>query len=136
MPVRLPLPDWSELTVVRRRSPRDAGRVAADFVVPPDVSHVFGGYWDVYKMAFLSGGRVVGIPFPMYPNRFRGWSRGLGPGRGKLLVLLPELAREKVEHRRRAAEPRRGRSSDPRRDSTGSQPSGRPGKRKGAIPPS
>ena len=89
MPVRLSLPDWSELTVVpdvRRVSPD----IPLDFVVPPDVSHVMGGYWDVYKIAFLSGGRVTGIPFPIYPNRFRGWSRGLGPGRGKLLVLHPE----------------------------------------------
>ena len=38
--------------------------------MPPDVSHVIGGYWDVYKIAFLSGGRLAGIPFPMYPNRF------------------------------------------------------------------
>ena len=49
--------------------------------MPPDVTHVFGGYWDVYKMAFLSGGRLVGIPFPMYPNRFRagraGWGRAV-----------------------------------------------------------
>jgi hypothetical protein len=89
MPVRLPLPDWSELTVVpdvRRGTPA----VTTNFVVPPDVSHVMGGYWDVYKIAFLSGGRLVGVPFSLYPNRFRGWSRGLGPGRGKLLILNPE----------------------------------------------
>ncbi len=65
--------------------------------MPPNVTHVFGGYWDVYKMAFLSGGRLVGIPFPMYPNRFRGWSRGLGPGRGKLLVLHPEVTVKKPQ---------------------------------------
>jgi hypothetical protein len=91
IPVRLSHPRWSELTVVPdvpRGSPSDP----SGFVVPSDVSHVFGGYWDVYKMAFLSGGRVVGIPFPSYPNRFRGWSRGLGPGEGRLLILLPELA--------------------------------------------
>ena len=56
---------------------------------PPDATHVFGGYWEVYRMAFLSGRRVVGIPFPMYPNRFPGWSQGLGPDRGKLLILRP-----------------------------------------------
>jgi hypothetical protein len=91
IPVSLSHLDWSELTLVPdvpRGSPGDL----LEFVVPADVTHVFGGYWDVYKMAFLSSGRVVGIPFPMYPNRFRGWSRGLGPGQGKLLVLLPELA--------------------------------------------
>ena len=90
IPVRLPVPAWSVLTIVpdvRRGKPA----ISADFVVPSDVTHVFGGYWDVYKMAFLSGGRIAGIPFPMYPNRFRGWSRGLGPGRGKLLILHSEL---------------------------------------------
>ena len=55
--------------------------------VGSDVTHIFGDYWDVYRMAFLSGGRVVGIPHPSYPNRFRGWSRGLGPEKGKLMVL-------------------------------------------------
>ncbi len=65
--------------------------VPKQFVVPPDVSHVLGGYWDVYRIAFLSGGRLAGVPFSMYPNRFRGWSRGLGPGCGKLLILHPEV---------------------------------------------
>jgi hypothetical protein len=91
MPVRLPVPDWSELRVVpdlRRGTPA----VPLDFVVPPDVTHVMGGYWDVYKIAFLSGGRLTGVPFSLYPNRFRGWSRGLGPGRGKLLILNPEAS--------------------------------------------
>jgi hypothetical protein len=56
-------------------------------IVPPDVTHVFGDYWDVYRTAFLSKNKVVGIPYPMYPNRFAGWSRGLGRDQGKLLVL-------------------------------------------------
>jgi hypothetical protein len=90
MPVRLPLPDWSELTVVPDVR-LGTTAVPMDFMVPPDVSHVMGGYWDVYKIAFLSGGRLAGIPFPQYPNRFRGWSRGLGPSRGKLLILNPEV---------------------------------------------
>ena len=30
------------------------------FTIPPDVTHVFGGYWDVYRLSFLSGKRVVG----------------------------------------------------------------------------
>jgi hypothetical protein len=86
--VKVQLPPWSELAVRGRtlvgpvdNSPR--------FAIPSDVTHVFGGYWDVYRLAFLSGKQVVGIPFPMYPNRFPGWSRGLGPDQGKLLVLRP-----------------------------------------------
>ncbi len=95
MPVRLPLRDWSKLTVVSTIRPGMA-TVPMDFVVPPDVSHVMGGYWDVYKIAFLSGGRLAGIPFSMYPNRFRGWSRGLAPGRGKLLILHPDAPARKA----------------------------------------
>jgi hypothetical protein len=59
------------------------------YEIPSDVTHVFGGYWDVYRLAFLSGGKIVGIPFPTYPNRIQGWSRGLGRGNGKLLILRP-----------------------------------------------
>jgi hypothetical protein len=56
------------------------------------VTHVFGPYWEVYRLAFRSGGRVAGIPLPMYPNRFPGWSRGLGAGQGTLMVLQPLMA--------------------------------------------
>ena len=93
--MRLPAPDWSELKVVRDVARGDAGWSPRISWWQPDVTHVLGGYWDVYKMAFLSGGRLVGIPFPIYPNRFPGWSRGLGPGRGKLLVLHPEVLAKK-----------------------------------------
>ena len=57
-----------------RSRPRADRPAARGSTIPPDVTHVFGGYWDVYRLAFLSGGRVGGIPFPMYPNRFPGWS--------------------------------------------------------------
>ncbi|MBX6313683.1 MAG: hypothetical protein IRY99_12305 [Isosphaeraceae bacterium] len=55
----------------------------------PEITHVFGDYWDVYRLAFLTGGRVQGAPYPIYPNRYPGWSRGLGPGRGRLAILRP-----------------------------------------------
>ncbi len=89
-PVILRPPPWSELSV--RRGAVTSGRPGVSPVridVSPDVTHVFGGYWDVYRMAFLSRGQIVGIPYPMYPNRFPGWSRGLGRNRGTLLVLQP-----------------------------------------------
>ena len=57
------------------------------YKVPSDVTHVFGDYWDVYRMTFLSGKKVAGVPYPIYPNRFPAWSRGLGGGKGRLLVL-------------------------------------------------
>jgi hypothetical protein len=86
--VKIQLPPWSELTV---RGGTIAGPVdkSPRFAIPWDVTHVFGGYWDVYRIAFRSGKQVVGIPFPTYPNRFPGWSRGLGPDQGSLLVLQP-----------------------------------------------
>ncbi len=89
VPVKVPVPAWSELTIVDD-DPSESKARRARYSIPGDVSHVFGGYWDVYRMAFLSGGRVTGIPLPMFPNRFPGWSRGLGPLEGKLLVVLPE----------------------------------------------
>jgi hypothetical protein len=86
-PIAVQAAPWSELMVWRPRQPGRANvRV---FQVPSDVTHVFGGYWDVYRMAFLSKGQVIGIPYPMFPNRFPGWSRELGTDRGKLLVLQP-----------------------------------------------
>jgi hypothetical protein len=83
--VRVSQLPWYEVPVLSRRQHDLVRRVA--YVVPPDVTHVFGDYWDVYRMAFISGKKVVGVPYPMYPNRFRGWSRGLGPDHGKLLAI-------------------------------------------------
>jgi hypothetical protein len=84
LPVRIQVAPWSDFTLVTGGRPGPF----VDFVVPPDVTHIFGGYWDAYRMSFLSGGRVTGVPWPMFPNRFPGWSRGLGPGEGKLFVML------------------------------------------------
>jgi hypothetical protein len=64
-------------------------RLGTPIEVPTGVTHLLGDYWDVYKISFLSGGKVVGVPYPMYPNRFPGWSKGLGPDRGALMVLTP-----------------------------------------------
>jgi hypothetical protein len=74
-----------------KRNPtgRPSTLVRAEIPLPSGATHVFGDYWDVYRVAFLSGGRVVGVPLPTYPNRFEGWSTGLGPGLGRLLVLDP-----------------------------------------------
>ena len=36
----------------------------------PEVTSIFGDYWDVYRLSFLTGGRVIGVPLPIYPNRF------------------------------------------------------------------
>ena len=80
--IRVPQMAWSE---VPEFDPRKRSPVAC--VVSTGATHVFGDYWDVYRMAFLSKGAVAGIPYPNYPNRFRGWSQGLGLDEGKLIVL-------------------------------------------------
>ncbi len=90
VPVVRKHPSWDGLIVVHDRADGHGQKARAEkFRIPSDVTHVFGGYWDVYRLAFLSGGRVVGVPYTMYPNRFRRWSLGLGPGRGKILILRP-----------------------------------------------
>ena len=56
----------------------------------PDVAWVDGGYWDVYRIAFLTGGRVRGAPFPVYPNRFPDWRPSAGVRRVTLVRPTPE----------------------------------------------
>jgi hypothetical protein len=34
------------------------------------VTVIKGSYWDVYRLSFLTGGRVRGVPFGEYPQRF------------------------------------------------------------------
>ncbi|MFO0890812.1 MAG: hypothetical protein U0790_16910 [Isosphaeraceae bacterium] len=51
-----------------------------------DVTSILGGYWDVYRLSFLTGGAVRGIPFAVFPNRFPEWSRGLTEGRPEILL--------------------------------------------------
>jgi len=48
----------------------------------PEVKWIEGGYWDVYRLAFLSEGNVRGAPFPVYPNRFPEWRK-----EGKPVIL-------------------------------------------------
>ncbi len=52
----------------------------------PDIDSIFGGYWDVYRLSFLSGGKVKGVPFPVFPNRFPEWSSGLSGGRPQTML--------------------------------------------------
>lgn len=56
-------------------------------VADPEVTWIEGGYWDVYRLAFLTGGRVRGAPFPIYPNRFPTWRPA--PGEGRALIARP-----------------------------------------------
>jgi hypothetical protein len=52
-----------------------------------DVRALYGDYWDVYRLAFLTGGRVRGVPLPVFPDRFPEWSRDLPGGRPEVLVV-------------------------------------------------
>ncbi len=53
----------------------------------PEVKAVTGDYWDVYRLAFLTEGRVRGVPLPVFPDRFPEWSRNLRAGRPEVLVV-------------------------------------------------
>ena len=66
----------------------------------PEVNALSGSYWEVYKIAFLTGGRVKGIPYPVFPNRFPKWSEGL-PG-GHAYFLFSSRDRVSPEFRARA----------------------------------
>ena len=44
----------------------------------PEIDALFGGYWDVYRYQFLLGGRVAGLPFPNYPDRYKAADRFVG----------------------------------------------------------
>jgi hypothetical protein len=52
----------------------------------PEVSAIHGGYWDVYRLSFLRGGEVRGVPYTMFPDRFPEWSAGLPGHRPTILI--------------------------------------------------
>lgn len=54
--------------------------------VHPEIQTIEGDYWDVYRLAFLMGGGVRAVPFPVYPDRFQDWSRP-GPSFGPTVML-------------------------------------------------
>jgi len=53
----------------------------------PEVDAIVADYWDAYRLAFLTGGRVRGVPFPEYPDRFPAIARGLPGGRPRTLIV-------------------------------------------------
>lgn len=55
----------------------------------PEVTAIQGDYWDVYRLSFLTGGRVRGVPFPEYPERFPEIARSLPGGRPDLMIVRP-----------------------------------------------
>jgi hypothetical protein len=55
----------------------------------PEVSSIQGDYWDVYRLSFLTGGRVRGVPFSEYPERFPEIARSLPGGRPEVMIVRP-----------------------------------------------
>jgi hypothetical protein len=55
----------------------------------PEVVDFAAGYWDAYRLAFLSRRPLRGTPHPIYPNRFPEWSRDLSGGRAETLIARP-----------------------------------------------
>jgi hypothetical protein len=53
----------------------------------PDIRWIQGGYWDVYRLSFLTGGRVRGVPLPIFPDRFPGWAVDCPGGRPQILLV-------------------------------------------------
>ena len=54
-----------------------------------EVTSIQGDYWDVYRLSFLTGGRVRGVPFSEYPERFPEIARILPGGRPDLMIDRP-----------------------------------------------
>ncbi len=52
-----------------------------------EVSAILGDYWDVYRISFLTLGRVRAVPFPQYPNRFPEIGRGLAQARHAVVIV-------------------------------------------------
>ncbi len=61
----------------------------------PEMTWIDGGYWDVYRLAFLADGRVRGAPFPYYPNRFPEWGPARDGNRATLVRLDPNSPTER-----------------------------------------
>jgi hypothetical protein len=55
----------------------------------PEVTSIQGDYWDVYRLSFLTGGRVRAVPFSEYPERFPEIARSLPGGRPEVMIVRP-----------------------------------------------
>jgi hypothetical protein len=52
----------------------------------PEIDAIYGSYWDVYRLSFLTGGRVAGVPYPDYPDRFPEIARRFPGNRPRTLI--------------------------------------------------
>ncbi len=67
-----------------------------------DVAAIYGDYWDVFRISFLTGGRVAGVPLPIYPNRFPAVTRRFPGGRPEILVVIDRRRSHAAEFRAQA----------------------------------
>jgi hypothetical protein len=56
----------------------------------PEVKWIEGSYWDVYRLSYLTGGRVRGAPFAVFPNRFPDWRLPRDGNAATLVRRTPE----------------------------------------------
>jgi hypothetical protein len=53
----------------------------------PRFTMILGAYWDVYRLSFLTGGRVLAVPFPQYPDRFPEIKAEKSAGRSRVILV-------------------------------------------------
>jgi hypothetical protein len=56
----------------------------------PEIDGIYGGYWDVYRLAFLRGGGMKAVPYPEYPVRFPEWRDAYPGDRPRTLLARPD----------------------------------------------
>lgn len=63
---------WIEETATTHRlAPTDPAVLY--FRAHPDATRIYGDYWDVYRLSFLTLGRLLPRPLGIYPDRFPEW---------------------------------------------------------------
>ena len=84
LPSRRDVAAWSELRIVgepEQGDEDDGTHAARSETIPDDVTHIFGGYWDVYRISFLSGSASWASRIPRTRidsgDGPTGWGRGV-----------------------------------------------------------
>ena len=75
----------------------------------PEITSIHADYWDAYRLAFLTGGRVVAVPLAVYPDRFPEQSRTFPNRRPRILIARPVAGSRPLAQARAQALARGGR---------------------------
>jgi hypothetical protein len=79
---------WVDATYLPSR--REVSDPALEWLeANPRFRVILGDYWDVYRLSFLTGGRVLPVPFPQYPDRFPEIKRGMTASGSRALIVRP-----------------------------------------------